>query len=175
VQTQVSRITKIIRDLVDFSRPSTYKLQPTDVVRTVMDAVEIVKIGKKARRVSFVTNVESQIPMLYLVPDQLSQVFINILLNAVDAIEGKEGRIETSINQDGESVSVTITDNGSGIRPEHLPKVFEPFFTTKKVGEGTGLGLWVSYGIMKSFRGDITVQSEPGKGTSFCVMLPLKS
>ncbi len=175
VQTQVQRITKIIRDLVDFSRPSTYKLQPTDVVRTVMDAVEIVKIGKKAKLVSFVTNVESQIPMLYLVPDQLSQVFINILLNGVDAMEGREGRIETTISQDGEFVSVTISDDGSGIKPEHLSKVFEPFFTTKKVGEGTGLGLWVSYGIMKSFRGDISVRSEPGKGTSFCVLLPLKS
>lgn len=175
VQTQVQRITKIIRDLVDFSRPSTYKLQPTDVVRTVMDAVEIVKIGKKAKLVSFVTNVESQIPMLYLVPDQLSQVFINILLNAVDALEGRKGRIGITITQDGEFVSITIVDNGAGIKPEHLSKVFEPFFTTKKVGEGTGLGLWVSYGIMKSFRGDISVRSDPEAGTSFCVLLPLKS
>ncbi len=175
VQTQVLRITRIIRDLVDFSRPSTYTLQPTDVVRTVMDAVEIVKLGKKAKLVSFETNVEDQIPMLYLVPDQLSQVFINILLNAVDAMEGRKGRIGTTITQDGEFVSITIADNGGGIKPENLSKIFEPFFTTKKVGEGTGLGLWVSYGIMKSFRGDISVRSDPGTGTSFCVLLPLKS
>jgi len=68
---------------------------------------------------------------------------------------------------------VSVTDDGSGITSEHLAKVFEPFFTTKRVGEGTGLGLWVSYGIVRSFRGDITVQSERGKGTSFCVTLPL--
>jgi two-component system NtrC family sensor kinase len=113
--------------------------------------------------------------MLYLVPDQLSQVFINIFLNSVDAIDGKPGQVETTVTQDGDKVEICIADNGSGILPEHLPKIFEPFFTTKKVGEGTGLGLWVSYGIVKSFRGDIRVESGKGKGTSFTVTLPLTS
>ncbi|MDH4069261.1 MAG: PAS domain S-box protein [Ignavibacteria bacterium] len=174
VQTQVQRINKIIRDLVDFSRPSNYKLQPTDLVRIVLDAVEIVRIGKKAKTVRFETDVQAQVPMLYLVPDQLSQVFINILLNSVDAINGrKDGLIETTITMDDDRVAVTMRDNGEGIRQEHLAKVFEPFFTTKKVGEGTGLGLWVSYGIMKSLKGDITVESGEGEGTSFCVSLPV--
>jgi PAS domain S-box-containing protein len=175
VQGQVQRINKIIRDLVDFSRPSNYQLQPTDIVRLVFDAIEIVKLGRKAKDVTFITDVQMQIPMLYLVPDQLSQVFINMFLNGVDAMDGKAGRIETIVTQDGESVRIVISDNGSGIQPEHLPKIFEPFFTTKKVGEGTGLGLWVSYGIVKSFRGDIKVESGKGKGTSFTVTLPLSS
>jgi signal transduction histidine kinase len=140
-----------------------------------MDAVEIVKLGKKAKSVTFVTDIQTQIPMLYLVPDQLSQVFINIFLNGVDAIDGKPGQMRSTAAQDGEKVYITITDDGCGILPENLPKIFEPFFTTKKVGEGTGLGLWVSYGIVKSFRGDITVTSTPGRGTSFCVSLPLSS
>jgi signal transduction histidine kinase len=72
-------------------------------------------------------------------------------------------------------VRVNITDDGCGIDPDDLQKIFEPFFTTKPVGEGTGLGLWVSYGIVKSFRGDITVHSTPGEGTSFCVVLPLNA
>jgi signal transduction histidine kinase len=175
VQSQVHRITKIIRDLVDFSRPSNYEVKPTDVVRTLADAVEIVKMGKKAKQVTFVTHVRRQVPLLSLVPDQVSQVFINILLNAVDALKEKAGTITTNIERDEEYVRVNITDDGCGIDPDDLQKIFEPFFTTKPVGEGTGLGLWVSYGIVKSFRGDITVHSTPGEGTSFCVVLPLNA
>lgn len=173
VQSQVHRITKIIRDLVDFSRPSNYQVQPTDLVKSVVEAVEIVKMGKKAKAITFVTHVRKQIPTLALVPDQISQVFINILLNAVDAMQGKEGTITTELTRDVEKVLLTITDDGSGIAPENMPKIFEPFFTTKRVGEGTGLGLWVSYGIVKSFQGNITVESRPGGGTSFSVTLPL--
>jgi len=173
VQSQVHRITKIIRDLVDFSRPSNYQIQPTDIVKLLTDSVEIVKMGKKAKEVTFYTHVRHPIPLLSLVPDQIAQVFINILLNAVDALQGKRGTITTDFERDDEWGGVRITDEGSGITSEHLAKVCEPFFTTKRVGEGTGLGLWVSYGIVRSFRGDITVRSERGKGTSFCVTLPL--
>jgi two-component system NtrC family sensor kinase len=81
--------------------------------------------------------------------------------------------ITAEVEREDERVRVTITDDGSGIRPEHVPKIFEPFFTTKQVGEGTGLGLWVSYGIVRSFRGDLTVHSTWGKGTSFSMTLPL--
>ncbi len=175
VQTQVHRITKIIRDLVDFSRPSNYQLQPVDIVKSLADAVEIVKMGKKAKEITFITHVRDQIPLLTLVPDQIAQVFINILLNAVDALKGKKGVITSEFERDDARVRVAISDNGTGISQENLPKVFEPFFTTKPVGEGTGLGLWVSYGIVRSFRGDITVQSEEGKGTSFAIVLPLNS
>jgi signal transduction histidine kinase len=175
VQTQVHRITKIIRDLVDFSRPSNYQVQPTDIVKNLTDAVEIVKMGKKAKEITFVTHVRHQIPLLMIVGDQMAQVFVNILLNAVDALKGKAGTITTDFERDDENVRITITDDGCGIDPDNLPKVFEPFFTTKPVGEGTGLGLWVSYGIVRSFRGDITVQSVQGKGTSFCIVLPLNA
>jgi PAS domain S-box-containing protein len=174
VQTQVHRITKIIRDLVDFSRPSNYQLQPTDIVRNVTDAIEIVKMGKKAKEITFVTHVRQQIPLLTLVPDQIAQVFINILLNAVDALKGRSGTITTELAYMDDTVRITITDDGGGIDPENIGKVFEPFFTTKPVGEGTGLGLWVSYGIVRSFRGDITVRSSRGEGTAFTVVLPLQ-
>ncbi len=175
VDAQVHRITKIIRDLVDFSRPSNYMVVPTDLVKTLSASVEIVKMGKKARDTTFLTRVRMQIPLLPLVPDQISQVFINILLNAVDALQGKRGTIVSEVEQDEEYVKVTITDNGHGIAEENLPKIFEPFFTTKRVGEGTGLGLWVSYGIVRSFGGDITVASEWGKGTTFTLVFPLST
>jgi PAS domain S-box-containing protein len=173
VQSQVHRITKIIRDLVDFSRPSNYQVQPTDVVKVFTDALEIVKMGKKAKRVTFSTTVRHEIPLISLVPDQLAQVFINILMNAVDALQGKQGMITTDFERDDESVQVSIADDGEGIPAEHLSKIFEPFFTTKRAGEGTGLGLWVSYGIIKSFRGEIAVASEQGKGTTFRIQVPL--
>ena len=175
VEAQVHRITKIIRDLVDFSRPSNYQIQPTDIVKGLTDAVEIVKMGKKAKEITFVTHVRRQVPVLPLVPDQIAQVFINILLNAVDALHGKRGTITSEVERDNERVRVTISDNGQGIAPENLSKIFEPFFTTKPVGEGTGLGLWVSYGIVRSFGGDITVTSAWGQGTSFCIILPLNA
>jgi PAS domain S-box-containing protein len=173
VQSQVHRITKIIRDLVDFSRPSNYQVHPTDLVRVLADAVEIVKMGKKAKDITFVTHVRRQIPSLPLVPDQISQVFINILLNAVDALQGKHGTITSEVGRDDGVVRVTISDDGTGIKPEHMRKIFEPFFTTKHVGEGTGLGLWVSYGIVRNFEGDLRVSSVWGKGTSFIMTLPL--
>jgi len=173
VQSQVHRITKIIRDLVDFSRPSNYQVRPTDIVKVLADSVEIVKMGKKAKQVTFVTRVRGPVPLLSLVPDQIAQVFINILLNAVDALQGKRGTITTTVDRNDESVRVVIADDGHGILPEYMAKIFEPFFTTKPVGEGTGLGLWVSYGIVKSFRGDLAVDSSPSKGTSFTIVLPL--
>lgn len=173
VQSQVHRITKIIRDLVDFSRPSNYQLQPTSIVSNVKEAVEIVKMSRKASKVKFSIAVKDEIPILSLVPDQISQVFINILLNGVDAMEGKEGTIDVVVDREDDSVRVSIADSGSGIAEEDLPKIGEPFFTTKPVGQGTGLGLWVSHGIIKSFRGNLRLRSIRGEGTTFSIVLPL--
>jgi PAS domain S-box-containing protein len=173
VQSQVNRITKIIRDLVDFSRPSNYQLLPTNIVNVVKESVEIVKMAKKARLVKFSVEVRDEIPLLLLVPDQISQVFINILLNGVDAMEGREGTITVVVARRTDSVAIEITDSGCGIEEEHLAKIGEPFFTTKPVGQGTGLGLWVSQGIIRSFRGDIHLKSKRGVGTTFTIVLPL--
>ncbi len=175
VDSQVRRITKIIRDLVDFSRPSNYNVQMTDVVKMLSEAIDIVKIAKKAKDITFKSTLPTDIPIVSLVPDQLSQVFINILLNAVDAMHGKKGTITSIVFSDDKYITIVVRDTGSGIPEENLDKIFEPFFTTKKVGEGTGMGLWVSYGIVKSFGGDITVHSSPGKGTTFAVTLPVPS
>jgi signal transduction histidine kinase len=113
------------------------------------------------------------------VVDQLEQVFVNILLNAVDAInevkdEKKEKRIsiESAFSQD--EAIITFNDTGSGISEENLTKIFEPFFTTKSQGKGTGLGLWVSYGIIRSFQGKLEVQSNKGMGTTFTIKLPVE-
>ncbi len=178
VKSQVTRISKIIRDLVDFSRPSNYELQLTDINKNIEEAVEIIKVGAKAKTIHFNVEFNDQIPQLPLIADQIQQVFVNILLNAVDAITetsepGTENYINIKSDRDDDSAYITFTDTGGGIPDEYLSKIFEPFFTTKKEGKGTGLGLWVSYGIIKSFQGDIKVNSTPGVGATFIINLPI--
>ncbi len=174
IKNQINRIARIIRDLVDFSRPSTNVERPTDVNRIVRDALNIVQYGKKVKGISFEVELNESLPPLMLVADQLTQVFINILINAVDSFEGKTGTIQVVSGMNDGSVEIRIIDSGKGISKDDRDKIFEPFFTTKEVGEGTGLGLWVSYGIVRNFRGDILVESNPGKGSTFIVVFPVK-
>ena len=185
IKGQISRISRIIRDLVDFSRRSSYEVQLTDVNKCVHAAVEIVRLGKKAKDITFHVQLDQNMPKLLLVPDQIEQVFVNIIINAVDAIhekiekhrhkeiEQQLGKISVNSKLENDDIVISIEDNGSGIGEEALPKIFEPFYTTKKIGEGTGLGLWVSYGIVKSFQGTIKAESVEAKGTTFTVRLPL--
>ncbi|MEE9225938.1 MAG: PAS domain S-box protein [Bacteroidota bacterium] len=173
VKNQINRISTVIRQLVDFSRPSDYEPRPTDVNAVLREAVTIVQFGKKAKHIRFNLQLDDTIPLLRIVPDQIVQVFINILMNAVDSLEGKPGKVSVSTFTNDDAVCVAIRDTGKGILRINLEKIFDPFFTTKDIGQGTGLGLWVSYGIVKSFDGDITVQSEEGKGSTFTVIVPI--
>jgi PAS domain S-box-containing protein len=175
VKNQINRIAKIIRELVDFSRPSNYETRPVNVNTVILEAVNIVRYSKKAKDIPFITDFGPGIPSLLLVQDQIIQVFMNILLNAVDAITTppKEIRVRTYVQKN--HVVIEFEDTGHGIAPQHLNKIFEPFFTTKEIGEGTGLGLWISYGIIKNFHGDITVDSNTGRGTRITVTLPIHS
>ena len=179
VKNQITRISKIIRDLVDFSKPSNFELQVTNINDCLREAVEITKVGTKAKNIDFMVKLNADVPRLPLVSDQLEQVFVNILLNAVDAVNEtdkpeneKHISVESYVVED--EVEITISDNGNGIAEENLNKIFEPFFTTKKPGKGTGLGLWVSYGIIKSFQGDLKVKSTIGEGTTFTINIPIQ-
>lgn len=174
IKDQITRIARIIRDLVDFSRPSAYVIKPTDLNKVVREALNIVQYGKKVRDIAFTLELADDLPNLSVVPDQLAQVFINILMNAVDSLEGRPGSIWIQSRANEHEVEVLVKDTGKGIAPGDREKVFEPFFTTKTVGQGTGLGLWVSYGIVQSFGGDIEVESELGKGSTFKIQLPIK-
>jgi PAS domain S-box-containing protein len=173
VKNQINRIAKIIRELVDFSRPSYYEEKRVDINKIVNEAVNITKYGKKARHIKFSLELRQPIPPVLVVPDQLIQVFINIIINALDAIEDREGLITVFTRADTRVVQTVIKDNGKGIKEGDMEKIFDPFFTTKRVGEGTGLGLWVSYGIIKNFGGTITVDSVPGRGTTVTISLPI--
>jgi two-component system NtrC family sensor kinase len=101
-------------------------------------------------------------------------VFLNLITNAVQAMEGGKGTITLTTRSDGSGVAIEVTDNGKGIAPEVLPKIFDPFFSTKEIGKGTGLGLSISYKIVQQHGGRINVESQPGAGTKFTVWFPLK-
>ncbi len=177
VITQVKRISKTIRDLVDFSRPSEYVFKLIDINKCIERAVEITKAGVKLKKIDFVFNLSNEIPRINLVPDQLEQVFVNILLNAIDAInEDHKNLNRIIINSQllNDKVIIEFEDTGIGIDDEKKIKVFEPFFTTKEQGKGTGLGLWISYGIINSFQGEIRVESSKGIGSKFIITLPIK-
>ncbi|MCF8259967.1 MAG: PAS domain S-box protein [Melioribacteraceae bacterium] len=172
IKENIDRITKIVRELVDFSRPPSYEkklIQITDVLKT---ALGIVKYDKRVRKVDFATTFDPDLPFIYVVPDQLLQVFINILINALDAIDG-EGRIAVSSCHDSKYIYIEIEDDGVGMTIDVINKIFDPFFTTKGVGKGTGLGLSVSYGIVKKLQGEIHIKSELNKGSKFMIQLPI--
>ncbi len=182
IKSQINRISKIIRDLVNFSRQSTYELQSTDINKVLKSAIEIARVSKKAKGINFIEEYDPSLPILYLVPDQLQQVFLNILINAIDALcidsnrmiyFNQKPEIISRTYKDDNRVFISFTDNGTGIPESAINKIFDPFYTTKKVGEGTGLGLWVSYNIIKSFNGEIHVNSKEGSGSTFTIVIPI--
>jgi signal transduction histidine kinase len=133
--------------------------------------------GRMRRRGIQVQLDYGPIPKLRCVATQISQVLLNLLVNAVQAIEASgrqgDGRIRVATRQDGDQLILEVEDNGTGIDPKDLPHLFDPFFTTKPVGEGTGLGLSISHGIITGHGGRIEVDSRPGEGSCFRIHLPL--
>jgi len=172
IKENIDRISRIVRELVDFSRPPSHELQLTKIMDVVKTALGIVKYDKRVKKVQFINDFYPELPQINIVPDQLLQVLVNILLNALDAIEGN-GTIRVSTNVVQDYIIIEINDDGCGMDESVIRNIFDPFFTTKEVGKGTGLGLSVSYGIVKKFRGDIQVESVPGKGSTFFVKLPV--
>ncbi|HEX9180761.1 MAG TPA: ATP-binding protein [Burkholderiales bacterium] len=166
------RVKKIVQDLKDFSRSgSEEKWQLADLHKGLDSTLNIVWNELKYR--CELRREYAELPLVECLPFQLNQVFMNLLLNAAQAIPEK-GVVTVRTGQIGDEVWVEVSDTGKGIRPEDMPRLFEPFFTTKPQGQGTGLGLTVSYGIMERHHGRIEVSSEPGKGATFRVRLPLR-
>ncbi len=173
IQQSIDRISRTVRTLVDFSRPATEKVEPIYLNNVIDHVLRIIKYDKRLKHQKIVTSLEPNIGVVRASFDQILQGFINICLNAADAMEGKkDGVLEVKTWNNGKYVCVTIRDNGGGIPQKNLRHIFDPFFTTKKNGKGTGLGLWVSYNIVKSFSGDIKVESAPGRGAAFTISLP---
>jgi signal transduction histidine kinase len=166
------RMREIVKNLRDFARLDEAEFKEADVNAALGATVEMVQHERNQRQVEVVTRFES-LPVVLCQPGKLNQVFLNVILNAVQAC-GPGGRVEVRSRAEPDAVVVEVEDDGSGIRPEHLPRLFEPFFTTKPVGQGTGLGLSISYGIIEEHGGTIAVESEVGRGSLFRIRLPLR-
>lgn len=172
--TQADRASRIVRNLLDFARESEIQSELLDVGVLVQETLQLATNEIKLKKVKAVLRAPENLPPIYGDRQHLSQVFLNLILNALDAMQ-EGGRLEIEIGKslDPGFLALQFRDNGKGI-PEHvLPYIFDPFFTTKQRGKGTGLGLSVSLGIVKKHGGDIRVQSREGQGTVFTVLLPV--
>ena len=172
----VQRVANIVQNLRGLARTSPPKLEAVLIPELITPALEMIQGRIRRRGVEVVQDHQSPRRVMCVAP-QISQVVLNLLVNAIQAIEtsGKEqgGRIEVKTRPLGDYYAIEIADDGCGIDPESLPRLFDPFFTTKPVGEGTGLGLSISHGIVTGHGGKIEVESAPGQGTRFRVLLPL--
>lgn len=174
IQEAVFRCRDITRKLLSFVRKTDIKLKPHDVNTLMDEIVDAFWIREmEVSNIKITKDYQTDIPQIVTDANQLKQVFLNILNNAADAIT-PPGRIAIKTTFADGDISVAISDTGKGITQEQMEKIFLPFFTTKEVGKGTGLGLSVSYGIVKSLGGKILVESLPGKGSVFTVVLPIK-
>jgi len=169
---QVERITKIMNQLLTFARRRPSERRPMDISWTVQDILEVLRERLARHRIQVETTFAPSLPLVYADPDQMSQVLLNLVINAIHAMpEG--GTLRLGLRPKGQQMTLTVTDTGHGIPRGDLEKIFVPFFTTKEVGKGTGLGLTVVQGIIQEHGGSIEVDSEPGRGTTFTITLPL--
>jgi two-component system, NtrC family, sensor kinase len=168
---QTFRASEIVNNLLNFSRTGGAELNDVDVNRVVEDTLSLVTHPLKASQIEVVKNLDGRLPRVRGSANKLQQVFLNLFLNARDAMPGG-GILEIRTAAQNGSVEIEVVDTGAGIPREHIHRIFDPFFTTKGSGRGTGLGLSVSYGIIKEHAGKIDVRSTPGKGTSFHVEFP---
>jgi signal transduction histidine kinase len=169
---ETNRARTIVRQLLNFGRETVIKLEKININQPVTEIADSLAAQDAFKGIGLDMKLGDNLPDVDADPAQIGQVVMNLLLNAIHAIT-PPGRIEVLTRQIGKDVEIVFSDTGSGIPEEHLHKIFDPFFTTKDTSRGTGLGLAVSYGIMKKHGGDIEVISEMGKGTTFTVRLPI--
>lgn len=175
ISTQIARITQVLRDMMDFARTRPPARAPLDVRRALEASIRLASFDKDFKRLALTTHYDESAPLVSADIDQLQQVFLNLLLNARDAMpEGGNIRISTSYQLRTRELLIEIADDGAGIAPQHRAHIFDPFFTTKHAGTGTGLGLAVCYGIITAHGGRIEVaDNENGRGTCVSVSLPV--
>jgi two-component system NtrC family sensor kinase len=171
---QTTRCRNIVRGLLDFARQRKPDKKEWDIHTLIDRTLILVEQQAPFQNIKIVKNYWKDIPMLSVDGDQIQQVFMNVLLNAADAMGGNGGTLTILTHMKDGIAEISFTDTGCGIPKEHLSKLFDPFFTTKQTGSGTGLGLSISYGIIQSHSGDIEVESEMGKGSTFRIRLPIE-
>jgi len=170
---ECARMKTLIRDLKCFYRPSSEQKTSVDLHLIIDNLLLFQKSYLQFRKIEVIREYDKDVPPVLAVEDQIKQVLMNLLLNAAESMDDNGGLVTISTAKDGDLVRITVQDTGAGISREDRDNIFMPFFSTKPNVSGTGLGLSVSYGIIKSHQGDIRVSSTPGQGTTFIITLPI--
>jgi signal transduction histidine kinase len=168
-----ARMKNLVRSLQDFSKPTAGKKVAMDVHASLDSLLLLYRSYFKRNRISTVLNYAEGLPQIQAIPDQIKQVFLNLLINAADACQGDDQVITISTWQVKQRIAVAIKDNGIGIEPEKMDQIFQPFYSTKPEVKGVGLGLSICLGIIQNHCGEIRVASQPGGGSTFTVLLPI--
>lgn len=173
INSHIERIARIVRSLGDFARISTKEKVSSSINEILDRTLNLVRYDNRFRGIELSMEI-GQTPLIKVNPDQIQQVFMNLIINALDAMpEG--GKLWIQMKAEGKSIGIVIRDSGHGIDDMVLEKIFDPFFSTKRLGRGTGLGLSICYGIIREHNGTISVKSKKGQGTTFTISLPLES
>ncbi|MBI2556131.1 MAG: ATP-binding protein, partial [Planctomycetes bacterium] len=174
IYEQIIKCQKTIRNLLDFSRKSTCEKKICNIHHLINNTLLLVEHRLKIHKINLHKTLDEDVPPLLVDGNQIQQVILNLVNNAVDALpQGGDMFIETRLNKEAKSVEIVFDDNGIGISSEDLKRVFDPFFTTKEPGRGTGLGLSICNNIISAHNGEITLESRLGNGTRFVVSLPI--
>jgi two-component system NtrC family sensor kinase len=178
ITRQTFRASEIVNNLLNFSRTSATEFSAIDLNKIIAETLTLLEHQLRISHIKVETDLYQGLPLIHGNSGKLQQVFLNLFLNAKDAMAGKGGTLHIS-TANGDAVQVNISDSGAGIAPEHIRKIYDPFFTTKSVpregqSRGTGLGLSVTYGIIQEHAGKIRVDSQPGQGTRFHLEFPMR-
>ena len=175
IEKHVRNCKSIVEDLLSFARKSETKKDRVHIESIIENVIKFVQQHSNFENIQIKGTYNRNIPPMMLDEKKIKQVLINLFMNAIHAV-GRKGciRISTELDGDSNKIFIRISDDGYGIEKNNISKIFDPFFTTKPTGEGTGLGLSVSYGIIKDHGGDILVDSEPGKGSIFTIVMPME-
>jgi len=169
---QANRCKEIVQSLLEFSRTPTGEMAPLNINEVINTSLKLVKDQAMFHGIEIESSFAENLPEVMGDRSRMEEVFLNLFINASDAMAGKgKMTIKTMLNKD-DCVIISISDTGKGIVKEHLPHIFEPFYTTKEPGKGIGLGLSIVYGIIQKHKGTIDAESEPGRGTTFIISLP---
>ncbi|MCK4421205.1 cache domain-containing protein [candidate division WOR-3 bacterium] len=173
IVNQATRCKVIVKGLLDFAHQSEPEMKPSDVNRIVNEVLSLVERQAVFHNIKIIKKLSINLPFVMVDETQIQQVFMNIVLNAAEAMEG-QGELIIETSSDGKFINAKFTDTGCGIPEQNIKKLFEPFFSTKTKGHGIGLGLAISYGIIKKHNGRINIDSEVGKGSTFTIQLPIQ-
>ena len=169
---EVDRLNRVVGQLLEFARPVTVKPKPTDLDTLVDESVKVIEPQAKERKITVKINNSTRGEKIRIDSDRLNQVLLNLYLNAIESMEdGGELTVELSANNEANEIEISVSDNGCGIPRKDQTKIFDPYFTTKS--SGTGLGLAIAHNIVEAMDGTIKVESNPGKGTTFTLKIPI--